>query len=94
MLPAGEHDFNFSRLGYLPLTQTITVGSDSTTTIDIEMTLAPVGVLQGYAMTTLGEPMPGASISVLNTPFDVVTADESGYFEIALPVGTPWFGAG
>ncbi len=90
MLPAGEHEFSFSRLGYLPQTVEIAVGNDSTTTIAITLQLAPSGVLHGYALDAYGEAMPGAAVKALDTPFDPVEADANGYYEMALPVGTPW----
>lgn len=89
-LPVGTYDATASAFGFLPETATGLVISDGvTTTQDFALTLAPSHPVSGVVRDHVGNPIPNATVTILNTPIPPATTDANGFYSFAsVPEGT------
>jgi len=78
LLP-GNYDLTFSAFGYLPQTITdVTVINDDVTVLDVQLNAAPTVSVDIHLENENGDPIPGAEITILNTPLDPVFTNSAG----------------
>ncbi len=87
-LPAGAYDLTARTYGYLPVTTTVTIITDTTTTQDLTLPLAPRYLLSGQ-VTEAGTGAPlAATITILDTPLAPVETDPAtGVYTITVAQG-------
>jgi len=89
VLPVGTYDVTASRFGYLSETATgVVISQDQTTTQDFALTLAPSHSVSGHVRDGEGNPLAGATVTILGTPIPPATTDASGAYSFpSVPEG-------
>lgn len=88
---AGTYTLVFTKFGYLPVTMDnvmITEGGD--TELNVQMTLAPVGVVSGHVYTSGGQSIPNALVEVLDAPIAPATTNAEGFYSLTMPTGNTY----
>ncbi len=87
-LPVGEWQLVTSAFGFVGATTTVTITQDSALTEAIALEVAATHAISG-TVTSDGEPLAGATVSVDDTPLPAVTTDTNGNYAIPdVPVDT------
>ncbi|MFN8485679.1 MAG: S8 family serine peptidase [Anaerolineae bacterium] len=87
-LRAGAYDVAVSAFGYAPQPpRSVVIGDSGRVTLDVSLTLLPVGVIYGRVTDTTGAPQ-GGTVIVEGTPVTATVAAATGVYSLALPPGT------
>lgn len=86
-LEAGEYTLKISAFGYKTVEHDVTVARNGVTDLDVELTPADVGTIRGRITgeadisgpSALGEPIAGATVSLLGTPLTATTREDGSY---------------
>jgi len=65
---------------YLPGEQQVYVPVEQTVQLDFDLVKAPVGGIAGYVLDDEGDPINGASVTVLDTPLESAVTGVDGYY--------------
>lgn len=86
-LRAGGYDVAVSAFGYAPAPpRSVTIQDSGRVTLDVTLTLLPVGVIYGRVTDTAGAPQ-GGTVIVEGTPVTATVAPATGVYSLALPPG-------
>jgi Subtilase family/Malectin domain/Carboxypeptidase regulatory-like domain len=90
VLPVGTYEVTASRFGYLSETAGgVTVTEGATTTQDLALAPAPAHQVSGHVHDGEGNPLAGATVTILGTPIPPATTDADGRYSFAsVPEGT------
>ncbi|WP_116948540.1 carboxypeptidase regulatory-like domain-containing protein [Jiangella endophytica] len=87
-LLAGDYEVTTTAFGYLPATTDAVVAVDEETTIAATLTTAARHDVTGTVVTSEGDPVPNADVTVENTPLPAVRTGADGTFTFTgVPVG-------
>ena len=82
--PAGEYTVTVSAFGYVPRTVTGVVVKDGTTTVqDVALDTAQSRAVSGTVTDRAGNPLAGASVTILDTPLEPAVTDAAGAYRFA-----------
>ncbi len=90
VLTAGDHTLSFSAFGYLGDSRVFSLAEAETLTLDVALAPAPTATLSGHVYDPEGDPVAGATVTVLDTPLTPAVTDPSGYYEIVMPTGATY----
>lgn len=85
-VPDGTHEVTVSAYGYATATSDVTITTDQTTTHDVTLAVAPEHTLSG-TVTSGGDPVADARLTVPGTPIDPVFTGADGTFALTIPAG-------
>lgn len=90
LLPIGTYDVTASLFGYLSETAPgVIVREGAITTQNFTLTQAPSHTVSGYVWDDEGNPIPNATVTVLNTPIPPATTNTYGFYSFpSVPEGT------
>jgi hypothetical protein len=88
-LPVGDYIVTASVFGYLTQSANVTITDGATTTQNFALVPAPSHTVSGHVRDSDGNPLPNATVQILNTPIAPATTDASGAYSIpSVPEGT------
>jgi subtilisin family serine protease len=88
-LPVGSYAVSASLFGFVSQSTTVTIADGQTTTQDFALTPAASHTVSGHVRDGDGNPLPNATVQILNTPIAPVTTDASGFYSFpSVPDGT------
>ncbi|MCP4583191.1 MAG: S8 family serine peptidase [candidate division Zixibacteria bacterium] len=80
-----------SYFGYLSQQQSVYVIGDDTVAQDFSLIQAPTATLEGTVISTAGDSIADAEVTILNTPIPPETTDVSGFYQFsAIPSGSSY----
>lgn len=80
----------YSYFGYVTGSANITIVGDADVVQNMNLALAPSATLSGTVYGPDTNPVPGATITVLNTPLAPVVANGSGFYTMSIPSGASY----
>jgi hypothetical protein len=89
-LEAGTYSLEYAAFGYVSQTHPVTVVAEATTTRNVALATAPTALLYGYVYDPDNNPVSAATIDFTNVNWPSATSDGSGYYSVAIPVGTTY----
>lgn len=89
LLAVGTYTVTARMFGYLTETVSeVTVSEDATTVQNFALEPAPRYAVSGYVRNNEGEPVPNATVTILNTPLPPTTTDANGFYRFeSVPAG-------
>jgi outer membrane protein assembly factor BamB/subtilisin family serine protease len=88
-LVPGEYTIEFSHFGFGTQTRTVEVTVAQSVTVDAELSPVGNGSLTGVVRDVSGQPLAGATVTLLGTPLDpAVTGEDGGFGFGEVPAGT------
>ena len=90
-LPVDIYNVTASAFAYLPVTvNDVAIILDTVTTLDLVLTPALTGTVQGTVSDTGGAPLSGVEVEVLGTPVAPVYTNALGFYTVDLPGGSSY----
>jgi subtilisin family serine protease len=86
-LPAGPRTFTATRFGYFDSGFSVTISAGGSVATGTSLSLRPTATISGMVRGPEGQPVPGATVTVLETPAPPAVADSAGNYSLALPSG-------
>jgi hypothetical protein len=83
--PVGTGEVTVERFGFDGTTESVTVGSGETTTVDVELAPVATGTVAGTVESAGGDPVEGATVTVGDRQ---VTTGADGAYELGVETGT------
>ena len=89
-LAIGRYLLEVSHYGFGTTTMSVNVSAGRTAEVAVELALLDTGSLTGTVRDSAGQPLPGATVSLPDTPLEPVTTDADGRYEVPVVAEGQW----
>ncbi|UCC79742.1 MAG: carboxypeptidase regulatory-like domain-containing protein, partial [Candidatus Zixiibacteriota bacterium] len=88
---SASYTIRASYFGYLPQDQSVLISENDTSTVNFQLSPAPVAVLQGTVTSLAGDSIGNAEITIVDTPLQPESTNSQGFYQFsAVPSGTSY----
>ncbi len=89
-LPVGNYMVDASAFGYDPASDNASISDGVTTTLDFQLNAQGTATLSGVVVDSDSNPVSGALVEVLDSPYAPVNTNASGQYAIEVLTGIEW----